>query len=241
MIWTYDCKPMMGPMISNLWCGPMIWTYDRWFWRSAAGCHCGDEICRRLQTSVFTFNLKVWVEMRHQIWTCNVDLKFQLAIWCDVLISKFNFKFEFQRTTSIFNLKCQCEVLILKFNFKFELKRSISIFWIWNFNVKSWLEAFIWNFNLQFQFAFLVLDLRLVIWSKYLSVRTKFVCTCEIEKIIIRAEIVRTKFVRTHVVHNVVQKRFALLSPSHSTSNFSAWPGCFRSLPRACAPNFDAI
>ena len=39
------------------------------------------------------------------------------------------------------------------------------------------------------------------------DVRTKFVRTCEIEKIIISAEIVRTKFVRTHVVYNVVQKR----------------------------------
>ena len=114
---------------------------------------------------------------------CNVDLKHQLAIACEVLISKFNFKFEFKRSTS--NL-------------------------IWNFNLKTWLEASIWNFNLQFQFDFLALDLRLDISSEHFSVRTKFVRTCEIEKIIIRAEIVRTKFVRTHVVHNVVQKRFQI-------------------------------
>ena len=114
---------------------------------------------------------------------CNVDLKHQLAIACEVLISKFNFKFEFKRSTS--NL-------------------------IWNFNLKTWLEASIWNFNLQFQFDFLALDLRLDISSEHFSVRTKFVRTCEIEKIIIRAEIVRTKFVRTHVVHNVVQKRFEI-------------------------------
>ena len=63
---------------------------------------------------------------------------------------------------------------------------------------------------MQFQFEFLALDLRLDISSEHFSVRTKFVRTCEIEKIIIRAEIVRTKFVRTHVVHNVVQKRFEI-------------------------------
>ena len=157
----------------------------------------------------FYFQLEVLSEMRHQTSTCNVDLKLQLAIACEVLISKFNFKYEFKRSTSIFNLKFQCEVLISKFNFKFEFKRSTSNL-IWNFNLKTWLEASIWNFNLQFQFDFLALDLRLDISSEHFSVRTKFVRTCEIEKIIIRAEIVRTKFVRTHVVHNVVQKRFQI-------------------------------
>ena len=147
-----------------------MWTYDRWFWRSAAGCHCGDE----------TFNLKLWVK-------CDIKLQLATSTWNFNL--QLHVKFWFRNSTSNLNLNLRLRSLI------------------WNFNLKSWLEASIWKFNLQFQFEFLALDLRLDISSEHFSVRTKFVRTCEIEKIIIRAEIVRTKFVRTHVVYNLVQKR----------------------------------
>ena len=89
----------------------------------------------------FYFQLEVLSEMRHQTSTCNVDLKLQLAIACEVLISKFNFKFEFKRSTSIFNLRSgrasalegteaprpSFQVVVSHWIFKFNLKVKFEV------------------------------------------------------------------------------------------------------------------
>ena len=167
------------PMISNLWCGPMIDDFD-------------DLPPAAIVAMKFVAGSKLWFLLSTWSSELKCDFKLQLATSTWNFNLQLNVKFWFRNSTSNLNLNLRLRSLI------------------WNFNLKSWLEASIWKFNLQFQFEFLALDLRLDISSEHFSVRTKFVRTCEIEKIIIRAEIVRTKFVRTHVVHNVVQKRFEI-------------------------------
>ena len=59
MIWTYDCGPMIWPMI-----GTFDLTYERWFARSAAGSTGGDEIYCRFEFWWNIFILKsvsIWI------------------------------------------------------------------------------------------------------------------------------------------------------------------------------------